>query len=242
MTQVLAFAEVDLPGPRLDVFTGLLALLTINIVVLSLGNAAAVIACAVVVALALTSIGAGRVAVKYLIFFAVAQGVFWCCTVLPPGLLTGIAGAMGFWGSRFATAIAAGWYVLRTVTPGDLLAACYRARLPRQLTIPMTVMLRFLPRARREFIAINEAMMLRGIPVGPNAWFRHPLRTIEYIMVPMLVSCSRLADDLTASGMIRGLGSNARPTPLRTSRFGWFDAIALLVLVGIVVLAIWGPR
>lgn len=66
----------------------------------------------------------------------------------------------------------------------------------------------------------------------------HPLRTIEYLLVPMLASCSRIADDLAASALVRGLGAATRPTPLGVVRFGWRDAIAGVALLGVVALAL----
>ncbi|GAB78969.1 putative ABC transporter permease protein [Austwickia chelonae NBRC 105200] len=155
-----------------------------------------------------------------------------------PALL-GLISPIGYWVACFAVSALAGIYVVLTVRPADLAALLYTVHAPRWLTVPVIVMLRFFPQARREFTAIFEAMSLRGITFGPADILRHPLRSLEYLLVPMLVSCSRIADDLTASGLVRGLGGPAVPTALRDLSLTWRDALALPVIAGVLLLGVF---
>ncbi|WP_406712229.1 hypothetical protein [Trueperella pyogenes] len=56
------------------------------------------------------------------------------------------------------------------------------------------------------------------------------------MLVPLLTSCSRIADELTAAGMVRGLGSPISPTTLKRLRFGVPD-LAFLIVVAAVLAA-----
>lgn len=57
------------------------------------------------------------------------------------------------------------------------------------------------------------------------------------VLVPLLMSCSRTADEMTAAGMVRGLGSHVRPTTMRRlhmrpSDVAWLVILAALIGVG----------
>jgi energy-coupling factor transport system permease protein len=214
--------------------TVLVAVLVINVCAMSTPALVLPAACAVLVFTGLATLGRPRLFWGGLAALAACLAVF---AVPLPGPL-GLLSAVGFWTFRFGVAILAGAYLLLTVQPGELAATLYRARFPRWLTTPLVVMVRFFPQAGQEFRAVLEAIALRGIPVGPAAWVLHPLRTVEYLLVPMLASCSRIADDLAASALVRGLGSACRPTPLGAVRLGWRDAVAGVALAAVVVLAL----
>ena len=52
---------------------------------------------------------------------------------------------------------------------------------------------------------IRNTMDIRGI--GDTVWKQliHPLATIEYILIPLLMRCLKVTDELAASGTTRGL-------------------------------------
>lgn len=226
-------------GFGLDVRTVLTGFVIVQVLSLSLADITGAFVCAVVVLAAIASLHRPGLLLGAVAVQTVSAGLFLLSWLPLNGALWGSLISIGFWVFRFAVAVFAAAYVVLTVTPGELITALYRARVPRQLAVPVTVMLRFLPQARQEVRAIIEAMSLRGIPLGAGAWLRHPLHTIEFLLVPMLVSISRLADDLTASGLVRGLGGPQRPTPLIVSRFSWRDAAALVVVCALIGLTAW---
>ncbi len=219
--------------------TALLALLVINIIALSMRSQAALYAVAIMSLAALASAGRPKVFWPISLVIVGCFAVFNLVPLLSTSNLSMFFATLGYWFSRFGVSAAIGAYLLLTITASDMISTLYRLRAPSFLSVPLTVMLRYLPSARQEMVAIREAMSLRGIPVNLSALLRHPLRTVEYLVVPLLVSSSRLADDLTASGLVRGLGGNARPTPLRDSEFSWRDAVAIVAVVGVFGFAIW---
>ncbi len=231
--------ELSAVGLGLDVCTALIALVIINIVALSFLSFSALLAAAILVCGALATTRRPRIFVSSVTTITVSLAVFLLLPLVATNTAAMIFITLGFWTARFAVVICAAIYVSLTVSTSDLVATLYRLKAPNFVTVPFTVMLRFIPQARLEFLAIAEAMSLRGIPVGTTAWLKHPLRTIEYLLVPMLVSASRLADDLTASGLVRGLGGKNHPTPLRVSKFTWRDLVAIVVLVALFGYGLW---
>ena len=102
------------------------------------------------------------------------------------------------------------------------------------IVIPLSVMFRFFPVVIDEMRGIVEAMKLRGYQ---KPWL-HPIRTAEYIVVPLLSAVARIADELAAAALIRGLGAPGRPTQLSTRRFGMWDAVMILAILGFIGLTI----
>ena len=101
-----------------------------------------------------------------------------------------------------------GLWILRTTYMDDLMVALQRMRLPQAVTIPLVVMFRYIPTLRIEYRQIRSTMDIRGI--SDTLWKRvsHPLATIEYILIPLLMRCLKVTDELAASGVVLKKGVN----------------------------------
>jgi energy-coupling factor transport system permease protein len=89
-------------------------------------------------------------------------------------------------------------------------------------------MLRFFPTVMGEAVAVLDAMRLRGL-AGGRGLARHPVRSLERFAVPMIAASLRASEDLSASAVLRGLGSRRRPSAMFPPRFGLPDAVACLL-------------
>ena len=58
---------------------------------------------------------------------------------------------------------------------------------------------------------------------------------------PLLASSTRRADDLSASGLLRGLGANPHPTSAEPLRFSWKDLLLLAATVAIACIELLRP-
>lgn len=67
---------------------------------------------------------------------------------------------------RFTPGIVMGYFVVTTTTVSEFVAAMERINLPKQITIPMSVMFRFFPTVAEEWSAIGDAMRMRGVRFG----------------------------------------------------------------------------
>ena len=128
-----------------------------------------------------------------------------------------------------------GLWILRTTYMDDLMVALQRMRLPQAVTIPLVVMFRYIPTLRIEYRQIRSTMDIRGI--SDTVWKRvsHPLATIEYILIPLLMRCLKVTDELAASGTTRGLELECKRYALRPIRFSWREIV--VSLLGILFLA-----
>lgn len=124
---------------------------------------------------------------------------------------------------------------LATASTGLLLATLNRLRLPRQMLIALAVVFRFMPTVAGEYQAIRTAQKFRGIGRSIWALLAHPARTYETILVPLLMRTTRIADELSASAMLRGAAKSGPMTSYRQICFSGKDACILCLAVVLMI-------
>ena len=82
--------------------------------------------------------------------------------------------------------------------------------------------MRFFPTLKQELIAINNGMIMRGIG-GFIDKIKHPLLTFEYYIIPLLMSATITAQDLTVSAICKGIENTNPHTSLVTLKFTIID-------------------
>ena len=132
-----------------------------------------------------------------------------------------------------------GSLLIRTTKVSTFLAAISRLHLPKGFTIALSITLRYFPTMTEEWGFIKDAMSLRGISVSPAGLFFHPVRTMEYVYVPMLVSASKISDEITQAAITRGIDHLERRSCLENIRFRMRDALLLILYSSLVVLIIF---
>lgn len=129
-----------------------------------------------------------------------------------------------------------GGVLISTTRISELLAAMERMGVPKSLSIPIAVMLRYFPSIREDWRAIRDAMRLRDVG------FSQPMRVLDCIYVPLMMSASRISDELSAASVVRGIERPGRRTSLRELRIGPgdFGIVLLFCLAGISILLLTG--
>jgi energy-coupling factor transporter transmembrane protein EcfT len=166
-------------------------------------------------------------------FAAALLGCYLAAVLLVP--IDGPVAVIGSFGAlalRVLPVATLGAYITLSTRVSELVAALQRWHVPSTVSIPLTVMLRFLPTVAQQNKAISEAMTMRGV----SSWRAGPLHLLEYRMVPLLVSVTTIADELVASALTRGLGGPWPRTNVCRIGFAWPDA--LLAAFGVIVLAV----
>ena len=247
----ISLAE-DAPGQsvsRLDPRTKLLALLILNALVMRASPTSTLLAVQLLAVVALAWEVGGRAAVRTglgcLVCDALSLGspflVAWLEGMGAPRgmvLAIGTCAAIAFWFARFFAAFGLALYVYRTTRIGQMKAALRAVHLPRVFVDALAVAFRVIPTVGSEAVAIREAMEMRGVDLGIRGVLRHPLVIAERFLVPLLSSIARVADDLAASSVVRGLGGPTRPTSLTRLRASVWDALALTCVIGVIVIEI----
>ncbi|WP_255550023.1 energy-coupling factor transporter transmembrane component T [Corynebacterium sp. TAE3-ERU2] len=220
-------------GLHLDPRTTVLVILVVSSVLLSpagsggvLGSVARWILIAVPGVLFLAS-GLLAPALRYAITFAALAGIpkLIVLTVAERHIFVDIF-ATWFGGiSLIIPGITCCWYMLRTTSASEFVAAMQRIRCPNALSIPTSIIFRFFPTIAEEYRDIRTAMRMRGI-----SGLRNPVAMLEYRFVPLLVSVVGIGNELAMSAVTRGLGLPRRRTTLCTIGFRAGDIVVIAVL------------
>lgn len=110
--------------------------------------------------------------------------------------------------------IITGAYAFSTTTMGELTCALRKMHVPETVIIPCAVVVRFFPTVQEDYHQIRNAMALRGIAEGKAALLRHPMQSLEYILMPLLMNGNNVAQDLSVAALTKGIGLPGRHTSM----------------------------
>ena len=150
----------------------------------------------------------------------------WCVGLLSGTWRTMFVAFLGLVHKVYACEMLAG-LVISTTKVGEFLSAMARLRVPKNLTIPLAVMLRYLPTIREDWHFIKDAMRLRD--VSPSLWgfLKSPSMTVNCIYVPLLTAASKAADELSVASVTRGIENPKPRTCLVKIRMRTADFLAM---------------
>jgi energy-coupling factor transport system permease protein len=125
--------------------------------------------------------------------------------------------------------------LISTTKVGEFLSAMNRLRTPKTIVIPLAVMLRYFPTVREDWRFIKDAMRLRD--VYPSLWglLSKPAMTVECLYVPLMMSASKAADELSIASVTRGIENPEPRTCLVQIGFGIADVLVLLCFLSYLI-------
>ena len=152
----------------------------------------------------------------------------WCMGVLSGTWRTMFVAFLGLVHKVYACGMLAG-LVISTTKVGEFLSAMARLHIPKKLTIPIAVMLRYLPTIQEDWHYIKDAMQLRD--VSPTLWgfLKAPALTVNCIYVPLLTAASKAADELSIASVTRGIENPKPRTCLINIRMQAADFLVLVL-------------
>ena len=141
----------------------------------------------------------------------------------------------------FHMAIFSEFYVLMLWNLSPVfLAACSRIHMPTPVILGLLVVFRFFPTMRSEVKSVGRSMRNRGL-TAPAQLVRHPAVSCEYVLVPLLLRCLQIADQLAVSAVARGAEYPGKRGSYNGKRLGapdyiwfgvWTAATAVFLAVG----------
>ena len=143
-----------------------------------------------------------------------------------------------YFASRMTLIAMFGGYITKTVSVNEILEALNRMKVPRSIGVPFSVLLRFVPTIKIEFRALKENMKIRGVVTNRFFPLLHPIKYIEYTLVPLLMRMIKISDELSASALIRGLDSDEKRVTLTELRFRRTDLMIGLLVAFMIALMI----
>ena len=178
--------------------------------------------------------GQAKTAVKLMTFFFVLAALSY--VPQDTGPFAAVVLPVSFMVRRFMLPIVAGKYLIDSTPVGLLMSALEKLKMPASIVITLSVMFRFFPTLGEEYRNIKNAMKMRGIGLNALNVVLHPLVTLEYVMVPLLSSASRIGDELAAAGHTKGVDAPGKKVRYKTARFTLADVfVSLYIAAGVCV-------
>lgn len=111
-----------------------------------------------------------------------------------------------------------GTLLVQKTSVRELMSALRKWHVPQELIIPLSVTIRYFPALKEETGYIRDAMKLRDI---------HGLKKAECFLVPIMISATTTAEELSAAAVTHGIENPNPKTSLITSKFAAADYICL---------------
>ena len=103
-------------------------------------------------------------------------------------------------------------------------------------TIPLAVMIRFFPTVFDEARDIGNAMRMRGIRLFSLRTLKNPLAILEYRLIPLLVSLTKIGDELSVAATTRGLSPETRRSCIVKIGFHVQDVVVFVYCLAVIAL------
>jgi len=140
---------------------------------------------------------------------------------------------------RLLPTIMAAAFAISGTKNSEWMAALQKMHVPNVLLVPLAVLFRFFPTLVQDFKSIRQAMRFRGISLSAGSILLHPLQSVEYFLIPLLMSAEKTATELSATALVRGLASETPHTTVHELKLRWWDGLVFLALGGFIVKRMW---
>lgn len=112
---------------------------------------------------------------------------------------------------------------------GELMSSLQKLKIPKSIIVMICIMIRFFPVLSKESVVIRSGMKARGIFGGWHDYVKHPFLAYECFIVPLIIRCIKLSDELGATAELRGLNADKSRTCIYDVSFGLKDVFVVIV-------------
>ena len=170
-----------------------------------------------------------RTALEYMVLFVVLLMIQLFLILKLPITVGGVIYMFDVYIRKLIPCFMLGAFLIYTTKVSTFLAALGRMHLPKGFTIALSITLRYFPTMAEEWNYIKDAMTLRGIIVSPIGALRHPVKIMEYVYVPMLISASKISDEITQAAITRGIDHVGRRSCMEKVSFSMADTLIAII-------------
>lgn len=185
--------------------------------------------------------GKWRTTMKFWVFFIVAVALDYLLLPYLGGIFAALITVATVTTRKLLVCVMAGSLLFSTTSVSLFIYTLRSLHLPEGLVIACSVLMRFFPTLLGDYHQIRNAMKLRGIGATNTDLLRHPLQSMEYILVPLLMNATNTATDLSAASLTRGLNNPVKSTSVEKNSWRIQDFAVILVMCAF-LFAFWRIR
>lgn len=216
-------------GLKFDPRTKILILVELNII-LFMGRSLVYEICVLLFCAFILLIGGqSRSALKFTFVFAVFVALQYLTAPYADGFFFSLVYFVTVVVRKFLPCIMLGKWILATTDVSAFVAAMWKIRIPKDAIVTTSVVFRCFPTIREEWGMVQTAMKMRGIEFSLKHMVTMPVKTMEYLFVPLFISVLNISDELAAAALCRGLDHPGEHTCMLQIRFRWHDILLITI-------------
>ena len=164
-------------------------------------------------------------AILFAVLFSYYQLIFHLKLPVFHSAFFSVIGILAFIVQRIIPFMLLGTVIKKQKNISEITMALERMRLPRGIILSIAVMFRYFPSIKDDFFIIIDSMKLKGLYTSKRSALLHPIRTMEFIIVPMLFKSLRTAEELSCAALIKGIENTGKKTSYFDVRLRSIDLI-----------------
>ncbi|CAM2893857.1 energy-coupling factor transporter transmembrane component T [Clostridium sporogenes] len=128
--------------------------------------------------------------------------------------------------------------MISTTKVSEFMGALNKMKVSKKVIIPLTVMIRYFPVVFEDWKNIKDSMRMRDVSPTFLGFLKNPSDTIECIYVPMLMSASKVSDELSAAAITRAIENPNARTCMVKMKMRFYDYLSISLMVIVIVLEV----
>lgn len=121
----------------------------------------------------------------------------------------------------------------------EMITALEHMKIPKTFIIPLAVVYRYIPTITEEISLVRISLKMRGLNTSVIGFIIHPVRMVENFMMPLLIRSAKIADELSASTLCKGLDLDNKRTCTTKVRFTFVDGCYCIAFICLGVLIVY---
>ena len=170
-------------------------------------------------------------AILFAVFFSYYQLIFHLKLPVVHSAFFSVIGILAFIVQRIIPFMLLGTVIQKQKNISEITMALERMRLPRGIILSIAVMVRYFPSIKDDFFIIIDSMKLKGLYTSKRAALIHPIRTMEFVLVPMLFKSLKTAEELSCAALVKGIENTGHKTSYFDVRLRAVDIVFLLTAI-----------
>ena len=178
-----------------------------------------------------------RECVLYSVIYIIIAGLMFYIYHIPNTTLALTIVSISYFVQKFVIAVMMIEFLKRKTSMPYVISAMQTMKFPNAVAIPFIVILRYMPTLREDYGYLKDSLKIRGIRTYGIEFFIHPIRSLEFMIVPILFRSIRVAEELSTSVLLRGIENYKNRTNIYPLKFTKIDAgYALFTVIAVSML------
>ena len=178
-----------------------------------------------------------RECVLYSVIYIIIAGLMFYIYHIPNTTLALTIVSISYFVQKFVIAVMMIEFLKRKTSMPYVISAMQTMKFPNAVAILFIVILRYMPTLREDYGYLKDSLKIRGIRTFGIEFFIHPIRSLEFMIVPILFRSIRVAEELSTSVLLRGIENYKNRTNIYPLKFTKIDAgYALFTVIAVSML------